>query len=133
MGEAREIRLDAIFSEIRGQAAIAERFIDRERYQILVCTVWSNLVLNPEDAGIDEDDLELVHDEITRELQQDLGPEASLKSCFQFITSKQGERAMQAAKVSSNHRDMLLYFSSMILDPEGHKRWSDDLRDQLDS
>jgi len=124
----QEIRLDAIFDEIRSQAKVVDTFLDRERYQLLVCTVWSNLVMNPDDAGIDEADLEIIHDTIVKEIQQDLGDQADLKTCFAFLTTKTGEAAMQANKISGTHRDLLLYFSSMILDPAGHKKWSEDLR-----
>lgn len=126
----QDIRLDAIFDEIRGQAKVADTFLDRELYQLLACTVWSNLVMNPDDAGLAEADLEDVHDLMVSEIQSDLGPEADLKTCFAFLTTKAGEAAMQANKLSGTHKDLLLYFSSMILDPEGHKRWSDDLREQ---
>lgn len=127
---ASEIRLDAIFNEIRSQAAIADRFLDKDRYQVLVCTVWSNLVMNPEDAGLSEADLETVHDAIVGELQADLGPDADLKTCFAFLTTKQGEQAMLANKLTGTHRDLLLYFSSMIVDPDGHRRWSEQLRER---
>jgi len=126
----QDIRLDAIFDEIREQATIANTFLDRERYQLLVCTVWSNLVMNPDDAGIAETDLESIHDLIVQEVKSDLGDQADLKTCFTFLTTKAGEAAMQANKLSGTHRDLLLYFSSMIIDPDGHKRWSDDLREQ---
>lgn len=126
----QDIRLDAIFDEIREQACVADNFLDRERYQLLVCTVWSNLVMNPGEAGIDESELESIHDLILAEVKNDLGPEADLASCFKFLTTKAGEAAMQTNKLTGTHRDLLLYFSSMILDPEGHKRWSDDLREQ---
>ena len=128
--QSSEIRLDAIFEQIRAQACIAERFLDKDRYQVIVATLWSNLVMNPEEAGLQESDLEAVHDTINAEIITDLGVDASLKSCFQFLTTKQGERAMLETKITGTHRDLLLYFSSMILDPEGHKRWSEDLREQ---
>ena len=32
---------------------------------------------------------------------------------------------MQAARLNQTHRELLLYFASMILDPDGHKRWMD--------
>lgn len=126
----QDIRLDAIFDEIREQSCVADNFLDRERYQLLVCTVWSNLVMNPDEAGIDESQLESIHDLILEEIRTDLGADADLASCFKFLTTKSGEAAMQANKLSGTHKDLLLYFSSMILDPEGHKRWSDDLREQ---
>ena len=125
-----DLRLRAIFDEIRGQATIAETFIDRDKYQLLVCTMWANLVLNPEDAGLEEDDLESVHDEMVALVRADLGGDADLKSCFKFLTTKTGEQAMQANKIGSTHQDLLLYFSSMILDPEGHERWSNELRER---
>ena len=126
----QDIRLDAIFDEIRSQSKVVDTFLDRERYQVLVCTLWSNLVMNPDDAGIDDRDLETVHDQIVVEIQKDLGENADLKTCFSFLTTKAGEASMQANKLSGTHRDLLLYFSSMILDPDGHKRWSDELREQ---
>lgn len=125
-----ELRVSAIFEEIRAQATIADTFLDRDKYQLLVCTIWANLVMNPEDAGIPQDALESVHDEILEQVQIDLGADADLRSCFQFLTTKTGEQAMQANKVGSTHKDLLLYFSSMILDPEGHQRWSNQLREQ---
>ncbi len=126
----QDIRLDAIFDQIREQACVADNFLDRERYQLLVCTIWSNLVMNPEEAGIDESQLESIHDLILDEVRSDLGADADLTTCFKFLTTKAGEAAMQANKLTGTHRDLLLYFSSMILDPEGHKRWSDDLREK---
>lgn len=125
-----ELRVSAIFEEIRSQATIADTFLDRDKYQLLVCTIWANLVMNPEDAGVSQEALESVHDEIVEQVQTDLGPEADLKSCFAFLTTKTGEQAMQANKLGSTHRDLLLYFSSMILDPDGHERWSKELREQ---
>ena len=124
------VRLDAIFDQIREQSAIAGRFIDTDRYRLLVCTVWANLVMDPADAGLEESDLESVHDAMVQQLQQDLGQEANLKTCFAFLTSKAGEQAMQANKLSGTHRDLLLYFSSMIVDPDGHRRWTDQIREQ---
>ncbi len=125
-----ELRVSAIFEEIRSQATIADTFLDRDKYQLLVCTIWANLVMNPEDAGVSQEALESIHDEIVEQVHADLGPEADLKSCFAFLTTKTGEQAMQANKLGSTHRDLLLYFSSMILDPDGHQRWSKELREQ---
>ena len=38
---------------------------------------------------------------------------------------------MAEARLSSTHRDLLTYFSSMILDPEGHKRWMRSLTEKI--
>ncbi|MDE0008336.1 MAG: hypothetical protein OXS50_08655, partial [Gammaproteobacteria bacterium] len=50
--------------------------------------------------------------------------------CFRFINSRTGELAMDKAKVSKTHRQLLLYFSSMILDPDGHRRWMEDVKER---
>jgi len=44
------------------------------------------------------------------------------------LNSKAGERAMQSARLNQAHKDMLLYFASMILDPDGHKRWLNEIK-----
>jgi hypothetical protein len=38
---------------------------------------------------------------------------------------------MLEAKLNQTHKDLLQYFSSMILDPEGHERWMSEIRDNL--
>ncbi|MEM9316701.1 MAG: hypothetical protein AAGA95_18995 [Pseudomonadota bacterium] len=60
-----------------------------------------------------------------------LGAGCDLRSCFEFVNSKAGERAMGAARLNQAHRDMLVYFASMMLDPDGHRRWMDEIRDEL--
>ena len=34
---------------------------------------------------------------------------------------------LDQARMSQTHRELLLYFSSMILDPDGHRRWMADV------
>ncbi|GIS19205.1 MAG: hypothetical protein CM15mP120_11210 [Pseudomonadota bacterium] len=34
---------------------------------------------------------------------------------------------MIEAKLNQTHKDLLQYFSSMILDPDGHKRWMEEI------
>ena len=60
-----------------------------------------------------------------------LGHDQTLTECFRFINSKAGEAAMDRCHLTTTHRQMLLYFCSMILDPAGHKRWSAAQREQL--
>ena len=38
---------------------------------------------------------------------------------------------MGEAQLNQTHKDLLQYFSSMILDPEGHKRWMEEIREDL--
>ena len=116
-------RLDKVLADIVERSAMTERFLDRDHYRIYVTTLWANLVLNPEDVGFAMDDLEAVHDYLNQHIVRSIGDGESLTTCFRFIASSAGERALSAARVGQNHQDLLKYFSSMILDPEGHKRW----------
>jgi hypothetical protein len=36
---------------------------------------------------------------------------------------------MADASLTQTHKELLLYFASMILDPEGHKRWMEEVSD----
>jgi hypothetical protein len=116
-----------VFEDIENRAQVAERFIDRNLYQIYIATLWSNVVMNPADVGMSEDRLPELHDLVNNRLTKVLGGDASLHSCFSFINSKAGEKAMAEASLTQTHKELLLYFSSMILDPEGHKRWMEEV------
>ena len=65
---------------------------------------------------------------INARIEPVLGAGESLRSCFRYLNGRDGERAMKEARLPPNHRDMLLYFASIILDPEGHRRWMDAIR-----
>ena len=82
-------------------------------------------------AGIEEDDLPTLHDLVVAELVEVIGVGTDLESVFRFISSKEGEKTMAEAKLNQTHKDLLQYFSSMILDPDGHKRWMEEIRDDL--
>ena len=88
-------------------------------------------MLNPDDAGLTEDALEPLHDYLNQMIEPVLGHDQTLTDCFRFINSKAGEQAMERCHLTTTHRQMLLYFCSMILDPDGHRRWSDAQRDKL--
>ena len=122
---------EPVFTDIRERSTVVERFIDRNLYQVYVATLWANVVLSPGDAGIGEDDLEALHDLVVDELAEVLGKGTNLNSVFEFISSKPGEQAMLEAKLNQTHKDLLQYFSSMILDPEGHRRWMSEIRDNM--
>ncbi len=119
-----------VFSDIVERATVADTFVDRNVYQILMATLWANVVMSPEDAGLEDADLERVHDELNTEIARQLGPEQNLRTAFAFITSKSGETAMNEARLSSAHRDLLTYFASMILDPERHKVMVQEIREK---
>ena len=119
-----------VFKDIRNQSTVAERFIDRNVFSIYIATLWANVVLSPEDVGLLEEDLEGLHDLLLEEIADVLGTDTTLHDIFKFVTSKDGERAMAEARLTQSHKDLLSYFASMILDPDGHKRYMDHIRDQ---
>ena len=118
-----------VFKDIRERATVADSFIDRDLYRVYVATLWSNVVLSPEEVGLEEEDIEDLHDVVVAEISDAIG-EASLQDVFKFIASKDGERAMGEARLTQSHKDLLNYFSSMILDPEGHKKFMDQIREE---
>ena len=59
------------------------------------------------------------------------GTHADRATVFTLLSRKAGEQAMVAAKLNQTHKDLLQYFSSMILDPDGHKKWMDEIRETL--
>jgi hypothetical protein len=120
-----------VLEDITERSTVADRFIDKDIYRILAGTVWANVVLDPDAVGLGEFDLEDLHDIVNDWSGRILGIEAgTIAEMFRWLNSKAGERAMQQAQLTPNHRDLLLYFASMILDPDGHRRWMDTIRDR---
>lgn len=120
-----------VLEDITERSTVADRFIDKDIYRILAATVWANVVLDPDAVGLDEFALEDLHDIVNDWSGRILGVEAgTIAEMFRWLNSKAGERAMQQAQLTPNHRDLLLYFASMILDPDGHRRWMDTIRDR---
>ena len=126
-------RFNDVLRDIEEHACVTERFVDRDLYQLYVATLWANIVLNPGDAGLTEAELEPLHGYLNERIAAILGPDASVTECFRFVNSKAGERAMGQARLNQTHRELLLYFSSMILDPDGHRRWMDSVLEGNDS
>ena len=122
---------EPVFVDIRERSTVVERFIDRNLFRLYMATLWANVVLSPDEAGIEEDDLPTLHDLVVAELVEVIGIGTDLESVFRFISSKEGENTMAEAKLNQTHKDLLQYFSSMILDPDGHKRWMEEIRDDL--
>ena len=122
---------EPVFVDIRERSTVVERFIDRNLFRLYMATLWANVVLSPDEAGIEEEDLPILHDLVVTELVEVIGVGSDLESVFRFISSKEGEKTMAEAKLNQTHKDLLQYFSSMILDPDGHKRWMEEIRDDL--
>lgn len=123
-------RFEPLLDDLVRRAAVADGIVDRAVFRILVCTLWVNVVLSPEDVGLREDQLEALHDVLNHRIVEVMGGGETLKACFRFLDSKRGQEAMTGARLTPEHRDLLLYFASMILDPDGHRRWMDDLRNR---
>ena len=119
-----------VFADIRERSSITDRFIDRDLYRVYIATLWSNVVLSPDEVGVLEDDLEDLHDLLIEEISDAIGPHDSLHPVFEFIASKAGERAMAEARLTQSHKDLLQYFASMILDPDGHKKFMQEIREK---
>jgi hypothetical protein len=121
--------LQPVLTDVHERASVAGRFIDKDQYQIYMATLWANMVLNPGDINLKQSDLEGAHDVLNTEIGRVLGPKQDLTECYRYLNSKSGEKAMQGARLNQTHKDMLLYFASMILDPDGHKRWLDEIKE----
>lgn len=129
---ALDARFGPALRELPRRARITDRLVDKDVYRILVATLWVNVVLDPDDVGLEEDELESLHDLINRYIAEVLGAGENLSSCFRYLNGKAGEQAMRAAQLTEQHRDLLLYFASMILDPEGHRRWMAEISAQTE-
>jgi len=114
---------DQVLKSVIADSTVADAFIDKELYQINLATIWTNVVLKPQDAGLEPADLETVHSVFSDHVAGVLGEKKTLKDCFGFLNTRAGEHAMQRCRLNQVHKDMLLYFCSMILDPQGHERW----------
>ena len=124
-------RFAPVLGEIERRCSVAGAFVDKDLYRVNIATLWANLVIDPADAGLRDDDIEPLHDFLNLAIKPVLGGDQTLTECFRFINSKAGEQAMDRCHLTATHRQMLLYFCSIILDPSGHKRWSEAQRKKL--
>ncbi len=123
-------KLSVVLEQMARNSAVTDSLVDKNRYRLYLCTLWSNLVLEPDQLDLEADDLEQAF-EVINDLAHDvLGERDAIRTSFQFVASSAGENEMNQAKISRNHRDLLAYFSSMILDPEGHKQWLSQVRSE---
>ena len=60
---------EPVFTDIKERSTVVDRFIDRNLYQVYIATLWSNVVLSPGEAGIEEEDLEELHDLVVAEIK----------------------------------------------------------------
>ena len=103
-------------------------FVDKDIYCVFIATLWANVVLDPADAQLAAADLEPLHDYLNSRMVPVLGSTATLHDCFRFVSSPRGELTMDRLHLTQMHKDMLQYFASMILDPDGHQKMTDEIR-----
>lgn len=130
MSSPLESALAPILDSITERALVTDRFIDRDIYRLSVATLWSNLVMDPSGSGIDDSDLEAVHNIVSSSCDVQLGGDDGLLGVFHWIDSNAGDTAMSKAHLQPEHADMLRYFASMMIDPERHRQWMSELREQ---
>lgn len=112
--EINERFLPAI-DQMIDRCRVSDDFVDKEKFQVLVATVWGNVVLDPEKSGVEESDLPDLHDFMNQHLDQVVGAGETVTTCFEFIMSKKGEDSLIRQQVSANHIEFLHYFARLIL------------------
>ncbi len=101
--------------EIIKQCSIADDYVDKEKFQVLIATIWGNAVLDPARSGLDEADLPQLHDFLNIYIEEIVGEGESITSCYEFIVSKKGEDSLIRQQVSANHKEFLHHFARLIL------------------
>ena len=115
--EARERFIPAV-EEILDECRLVDEFVDKEKFRMMIATIWGNAVLEPDRSGITEDDLPVLHDFLNEELNRVVGADENLMSTFEFLVSKKGADSMSRLQTSQNHREFLFYFARLILQRE---------------
>ena len=108
-------RFTAAIEEIVSHCKVADEFMDKEKFQIMIATVWGNAVLDPDRSGITEADLPSLHDFLNEYIEALVGKGETLTSCYEFIASKKGDESLARQQIASSHKEFLLYFARLIL------------------
>ena len=101
--EHLEAAFAPVLAEVAERSLVAEAFLDKDLYRIYIATLWANVVLDPSDVGIEEADLETVHDLVNEQIGDVLGSDADIRECFRFINSKAGEGDRKSTRLNSSH------------------------------
>lgn len=108
-------RFTPALDEIIDRCRITDDYVDKEQFQVLIATVWGNAVLEPQRSGIEESDLEDLHEFLNEQIARVVGEGASVMSCFEFVVSKRGEESLTRQRVTANHKEFLHHFARLIL------------------
>lgn len=106
--------IEGILDECR----ISDEYVDTEKFQVMIATVWGNAVLDPERSGLLEDELPELHDFLNEEIERVLGEGATVTGCYEYIVSKPGQDSLVRQQVSQRHKEFLFYFARLILQRE---------------
>lgn len=115
--EARKKFVPAV-EEILDECRLVDEFVDKEKFQVMIATIWGNAVLEPERSGINEDDLPVLHDFLNEELDRVVGKAETLMTTFEFLVSKKGQDSLIRQQTSQRHREFIRYFARLILQRE---------------
>ena len=113
--EEMRSRFAPAVEEIINRCQITNEFLDKEKFQVMVATIWGNAVLDPERSGIDESDMPDLHDFLNEYIDELVGSGATLTNCYEFIVSKKGDDSLTRQQVTANHKEFLHYFARLIL------------------
>lgn len=107
-------RYEDIIAEIARLSRVADRFLDTELYRIYLATLWTNAVLEPNRVGLDSDEIEAFYDFLNERGREVLGGEEPLKDCFRYLSSRQGEQAMERLRLPAAHRQQLTRLAAFM-------------------
>ncbi|MGA1104349.1 MAG: hypothetical protein ACO3T7_12035 [Pseudomonadales bacterium] len=112
--QTREKFIPAV-EEILDDCRLSDALVDKDRFQIMMATIWGNAVLDPARSGIEEADLPVLHDFFNEELSRVVGAGSTLTDVFEFLVSKAGRDAMTRVQVTQRHKEFIVYFARLIL------------------
>lgn len=112
--QTRERFIPAV-EEILDDCRLSDALVDKDRFQIMMATIWGNAVLDPARSGIEEADLPVLHDFFNEELSRVVGAGSTLTDVFEFLVSKAGRDAMTRVQVTQRHKEFIVYFARLIL------------------
>lgn len=110
------VKFGPAVQEIVDMCRISDSMFDKDLFRIYIATIWGNAVVSPDRSGIEESDLEILHDYLNTELQSLLTKESTISSCYEFIVSKQGDDSMTRLRLPGQHKEFLLYMARLILE-----------------
>jgi len=112
--QTREKFIPAV-EEILDDCRLSDALVDKDRFQIMMATIWGNAVLDPARSGIEEADLPVLHDFFNEELSRVVGAGSTLTDVFEFLVSKAGRDAMTRVQVTQRHKEYIVYFERLFL------------------